>query len=418
MTVKRLIAIAIIFIGALAGWMILGVSNLMRTTDTTTRLSSEIRTLYGGAVSINQPAVTYDRTVVAAVTNDSGKVTVQPQRMSYEVPLESSDIQVNLKVDYRRKGVLWFPTYRQDLVSVYGFSNPFNRPETLYFFATLDNSEAVYDDVHLRVNGREWGDIRPLLKRSRIPLVAAPGQTFRVELSYKTTGLETWFYNITPAYSEIGEINNFRLVLSTDFKGIDFPSGTMSPVKKEETKTGWDLTWEFRKTITGKDIGLIIPNRLNPGEIASRVTFFAPVSLLFYLFLLVVLSVVFKTEIHPMNYLFLAGAFFAFHLIFSYFSDHLNIYLTFAIASATSILLVSSYLRIFTPTKFAFVYSPIAQLVYLVAFAFSFFFKGTTGMILTVVSVLTLFLVMQITGRIDWAEVFRAGAKKPPDRVV
>jgi hypothetical protein len=45
-----------------------------------------------------------------------------------------------------------------------------------------------------------------------------------------------------------------------------------------------------------------------------------------------------------------------------------------------------------------------------VMFSYAFFFKGFTGLAVTVGSILTLFVVMQITGRIRWAEKFAAKA--------
>ena len=46
-----------------------------------------------------------------------------------------------------------------------------------------------------------------------------------------------------------------------------------------------------------------------------------------------------------------------------------------------------------------------AQVVYLVAFAATFFLEGVTGLAVTLLSVATLFVVMQATGRIDWEAV-------------
>ena len=50
----------------------------------------------------------------------------------------------------------------------------------------------------------------------------------------------------------------------------------------------------------------------------------------------------------------------------------------------------------------------LAQLVYLVLFSYAFFFKGFTGLAITIGAIATLFAVMQMTGRIRWSEVFAA----------
>ena len=47
-----------------------------------------------------------------------------------------------------------------------------------------------------------------------------------------------------------------------------------------------------------------------------------------------------------------------------------------------------------------------AQLVFLVLFSYAFFFQGMTGLAITIGAVLTLFVMMQMTARVSWDEVF------------
>jgi inner membrane protein involved in colicin E2 resistance len=107
-----------------------------------------------------------------------------------------------------------------------------------------------------------------------------------------------------------------------------------------------------------------------------------------------------------MNYFFLATAFFAFHLLLAYLVDHISIHLAFVICSIVSVFLVVSYLRLVVGMRFAAVEAGGAQFLYLVLFSYAFFFKGFTGLAITIGSILTLFAVMQMTGRINWREKF------------
>jgi hypothetical protein len=50
----------------------------------------------------------------------------------------------------------------------------------------------------------------------------------------------------------------------------------------------------------------------------------------------------------------------------------------------------------------------LAQLVYLVGFSLTFLLKGFTGLSITVGAILTLFMMMQVTGRRLRADVPRA----------
>ena len=72
-----------------------------------------------------------------------------------------------------------------------------------------------------------------------------------------------------------------------------------------------------------------------------------------------------------------------------------------------SIILVVSYMRLVVGNRFAFLEVALAQLVYLIGFSYAFFFEGFTGLAVTVGSIITLFVVMQITARINWAARFQ-----------
>ncbi len=63
-------------------------------------------------------------------------------------------------------------------------------------------------------------------------------------------------------------------------------------------------------------MGVQIPEKLNPGPLAARITFFAPVSLLFFFFVISMLAITSGLELHPMHYFLLSCRFFAFHLIY------------------------------------------------------------------------------------------------------
>jgi len=65
--------------------------------------------------------------------------------------------------------------------------------------------------------------------------------------------------------------------------------------------------------------------------------------------------------------------------------------------------------------RFAAFEAGTAQLIYLVIFSYAFFWKGFTGLAITIISIVTLFVVMQATGRIKWSEKFskRTGGMLP-----
>ena len=96
--------------------------------------------------------------------------------------------------------------------------------------------------------------------------------------------------------------------------------------------------------------------------------------------------------------------------------DHLSIHSAFVACSLVSLILVVSYMRLVVGNRFAFFETALAQMVYLVGFSYAFFFEGFTGLAVTVGIIITLFIVMQMTAKINWSEKFQlAGASVKRD---
>jgi hypothetical protein len=60
-------------------------------------------------------------------------------------------------------------------------------------------------------------------------------------------------------------------------------------------------------------------------------------------------------------------------------------------------------MRLAAGVRFAVTWVALAQAVYLVGFSYAFFWKGRTGLTVVIGAILTLFLLMQAPGRIDWS---------------
>jgi len=412
MTPTRLIAIAVILFVATVAWSGLGASVHERSGEFNQRLAEEVALLWGGRHSQTTPEVWVERpkTVSEAVqrTDPSGRsVTQFVDRVDVEkvpLPVDSSRVAVELALDHQKKGLLWYDTYAVRVRATYRVRNPDAVPRPISAHLSFASEQGQFDNFAFRINGRDAARADDLSKGATARIDVAPGAEAVVELSYDSRGLDTWTYAL--ASGSIAQVQDFVLTMRTNFDRIDFPAGTLSPTARQAIDGGWELTWRFDSLLTGQRIGMDLPNKLNPGPLAARITFFAPVSLLFFMTVMVILGVLREQNLHPMNYAFLSAAFFAFHLLLAYLVDHISIHLSFAIASATSVLLVVSYLRVVAGSHFAFVQAGLAQLVFLVLFSYAFFFDGYTGLTVTIGAIITLFVLMQLTARVDWSGVF------------
>jgi inner membrane protein involved in colicin E2 resistance len=411
---KRIAALTFIFLCATIAWFILGATIYTRTNNSGSRLKEGVASTWGTAQVQAPPVASYvvtDEVKRESVTDGKKTVQVREVPRTVTMPLVGSRIRTGLRLEHRQKGLLWYSTYFVDFAGTYRFRNESNASQLATFRLPFPAERAIYDGLAMEVNGQA----RELHSEQGSAFVAAEvpaGETATFKVAYRSQGLDSWRYKLG---DDVAQARDFTLTMTTNFKDIDFAADTLSPTEKREITGGWLLTWRYESLVSGFQIGMTMPEKLQPGPLAGQVSFFAPVSLFLFFFVMFIVTTVRKVDLHPMNYFFLAAAFFSFHLLLAYLADHISIHLAFVISSAVSIALVVSYLRLVTGMRFAVVEAGLAQLVYLVLFSYAFFFKGFTGLAVTIGSILTLFVAMQVTGRIRWAEKFaRVGAAAAP----
>jgi len=409
---KRIIAITFIFICASIAWVILGVTLFSRTYDSGSLSSGRVASTWGTAQNQGPPTATFTtRTEKQQETIENNVKVVKKVTEAFDtaLPLESSRVDVALDLQHRQKGLLWYSTYKVAFSGVYDFRNPSDKEQTVDFRLRFPTSQAIYDNLTFAVDGNPLAITNESNAAIGSVKIAA-GKTAQLAVGYSSQGLNEWRYSF--GGGEVSQVRDFRLHMTTNFKDIDFPENTLSPSDKTETPTGWDLNWSYKSLLSGYQIAMVMPEKLQPGPLAGRISFFAPVSLFFFFFLMLIITTMRGIDLHPMNYFFLAAAFFSFHLLLAYLVDHVSIHVSFAISAAVSVFLVVSYLRLVVGIRFASREAALAQFIYLVMFSYAFFLKGFTGLAITIGSVLTLFVVMQVTGRIRWNEKFNTKASE------
>lgn len=407
--VSRLLAIAFIFACTAVAWMMLGGTIVSRTSSSDTRLRSRVGSTWGTTQEQRAPSASVERVETRLVrepaqgdaARSGARERTETIRTQIPLPLEQTRAAVAFDLSHRQKGLMWYSTYAVSFDGAFRFRND-SPLDVVTFEFRLPAAQAIYDDLRVTLNGRPVSHQtrdQALVVTSRV----RPGDSATLAVAYKSQGLDTWRYVFG---QEVAEVNDFDLAMRTNFRGVDFAENTQSPTEKTERADGWDLRWRYAHLISGFQIGMDMPQKLQPGELAGQIAFFAPVSLLFYFAVLFLIVTLRRIDLHPMNYAFLAAAFFSFHLLLAYLVDHLSLNLSFAISAVVSVALVVSYLRIVIGPQFAFREAAFAQLIYLVLFSYAFFFKGLTGLAITIGAIVTLFVAMQMTARVRWSEVF------------
>ncbi len=417
MSFLKMLSIVIIFIAATVAWMILGTVTKVRTEDYSGALSSRVSNLCGSRLAQRPPIFTAIMQLRQKVPSFEGvtqktsgfwkkKTKVTKQQLSPA----ANKIDVNLQLEYRRKGLLWFPVYKCKFAANYTLENSTDNLMKVKTHFDFPSATATYDDFLLEVDGKAQECRINTQNGIDLEFSIKPKNKKIFSIFYKTRGLYSWSY--LPESSNCGRLRNLNMTVDTDFKAIDFSDGSLAPDELNTTEAGCRMVWTANNLITSKPISITMPERLNPGPLVMKVTFFAPVCLLFFFVVLLATNVIKKVNIHPMHFMFTAAGFFAFNLLFAYLVDVINVHVSFLISSIVTLVLVNSYQRAALGEKFPYKWVGLAQFCYLILFSYSFFFKGLTGLTVTIGSIITLAVLMYLTRKIDWNQTFRLRRRK------
>lgn len=400
MKIIHLLASLAIIACTTAAWFLLGAALSHRTQVSSATLQAEVAGVWGPDITQSHPMAWFE-----TPNAPGGKALVLPA---------TSQVTIDLASEPKRRGLLWHRTYDVGVKSDYVFTNPTKIPQTFYISFPLPRDTAGLHGFEFRLGDNESSS--PAAPGSsgvvtRTILLPESGSV-TLHTGYRTRGTNTWKYH----FPDNRRIAGFNLTMHTDFPEINFPVGTGSPSGRSQDGQGYTLVWDYPDVLAAPSIGMDMPKHLNAGPVAARIAFFAPVSLLFFVTIVLLIGGMKAAPLHPMHVFFISAGFFAFHLLFAYLVDLLPLIPSFGISAATSVLLVSGYLKAVGGTGLFKIALP-AQAVYLVLFSASFFIDGLTGITLAILGVITLALLMFLTAGIDWKTFFAKQAPAVPATV-
>lgn len=391
MKLTHLITIIAIFICTTLAWWVLGGVITSRTSHVSYQTGDSVSGRWGPPLIQKHPSARY-------ISSNGSKVSLQPAK---------SDVKVQLAYQPVKMGLLWHRTYGVTFEGHYTFTNTTAITQTLEIDVELPSGNTLLDKVNFTLGTGEKARRSVAAPEQGVitdSILLTPGESIPVTVSYECRGMDHWRY----AFADASRIRDFTLTMNTDFTDVNFPIS--SPTERKETTDGMQLIWKYEDAISAPGIGMEMPRELNAGPVAAQISFYAPLSLLLFFGVIIITVLSRGISLHPVNYFFLAAGFFAFPLLFSYMLDVVPVHLSFVIAAGTSLLLVCGYLRA-AAGAFLFRVAIVAQAAYMVLFSYSFFFKGLTGLTLTIGGIVTLGVLMALTAKVDWSQ--KLGAVSP-----
>ena len=403
MTTRRIWAIVAIYLLACAGWGVLGTITKLRSEGFSRKLKEPVAQLWGSAVTQHAPSF----------YRESVNAKAHPEPL---MPVRNR-VSVHVISDPRKKGLVWYPTYLTTFDARYTLRNDQEEESLLVISFSLPDSQGTYNNFGLFIDDQRVAGHVDAVAGLNHEIVLGPGAEREVRITYETRGKGVWRYVPAP---DIGQVKDLEMSISTNFRDVDYPNDCRSPSSSTELSAskspgdgslqmaGMELIWKDTELISRQHIGIIVPEKLNPGPVSSRITYFAPVCLLFFFVLIATINVVEKVNVHPMHYLFVAAGFFSFHLLMSYMVGVMPMQVAFATSAVVSVAMVTLYLYEALKGRLPWKTAAAGQLFFLVMFSYTFFLKGVTGLTVAVGSVITLGILMKVTINVDWNSVFQS----------
>src|SRR6185369_18015401 len=88
-----------------------------------------------------------------SVENEKKIVKTVNEELVTPIPLESSKVDVDLNLEHRQKGLLWYSTYKVGFSGVYSFRNRSDKEQLVDFRLQFPTAQDIYDNLTLTVDG-------------------------------------------------------------------------------------------------------------------------------------------------------------------------------------------------------------------------------------------------------------------------
>src|SRR5439155_23159768 len=148
--IKRIAAITFIFLCTAVAWAILGATIFQRTYSSDSFSESRVASTWGTPQNQAPPEAAYDEVVAKKEEKtENGKklVTITQETVTRDLPLESSHINVDLILEHRQKGLLWYSTYKVAFAGAFSFRSRSDKDQNVTFTLDFPTAQAIYDDL-------------------------------------------------------------------------------------------------------------------------------------------------------------------------------------------------------------------------------------------------------------------------------
>src|SRR5579859_3549477 len=191
---KRIAAVAFIWLCTTIAWCFLGGTIFSRTYSSDEKLQSKIASTWGTKQEQSPPTALFSKTEdkkTEIVIGDKTTERIEHLTQTYLLPLASTRVDVDLNLDHRQKGLLWYSTYAVKFAGEYSFANNSGADQLVTFRLPFPAQQAIYDNLLMEVDGHPLtmsSDTSGAFGQAQIKT----GQTAVLRVGYGSQGMDSW----------------------------------------------------------------------------------------------------------------------------------------------------------------------------------------------------------------------------------
>ena len=330
------------------------------------------------------------------------------------VALDQQKISVDAKMNYRKRGLVYFSGFDFSFNGRYLVSNPepYDIDIVFVFPVSLNKNKVLLSELEFLVDQEQTaiemsdsGDKFVWTGRLR------KEQTINFEVHFKGRGLDWFRYRLDPNLPT----RDFSLVMNIyGGDNFDYPTGVVPAHQVEERGEMLKLAWNYPSLESGVPTGAILPSEKSFDKMISTMARRAWAPFLVFCVGLLVLGVSVNRVFRPLEAYLMAAGYGFFFVLLAYLAAFMNFYIAFGVSVGLIIGLLSFYTARLVGFKGA-LHLSLLLLTSLVVPNFAVVLEGYTGLIYTVEILAGLAGVMFLTTRNDFDLAFVGGSKVKGD---
>ena len=193
---SRIGLIGVVFVIASIAWLILAIVTMHRTEQQSEVLDERVGGLWGNAQLQAPPQLNVEWTtqhkVQTTVLQNGRELPVErleEQRNSELQSVDATRVDVELRSDLRRKGLMWYSLYDVGFRGSWRYQHRLPQAAELVVGFRFPDASGVYDDFSFVIDGKEFAStVAPVDGMVKAVVPVSTGQTVQISVGYRSRG--------------------------------------------------------------------------------------------------------------------------------------------------------------------------------------------------------------------------------------